>query len=57
MDVRVIDTSVLLNILDIPNRNANHEEVFKEFKELAESKNETLILPLALLKQAIILLI
>ncbi|MBQ3415898.1 MAG: hypothetical protein IJH39_11320 [Clostridia bacterium] len=47
MDVRVIDTSVLLNILDIPNRNANHEEVFKEFKELAESKNETLILPLA----------
>lgn len=47
MDVRIIDTSVLLNILDIPNRNANHKEVFDEFKYLAESKNETLILPLA----------
>ena len=47
MNVRIIDTSILLNILDIPNRNANHEEVIKEFKSLAESKNETLILPLA----------
>lgn len=47
MDIRILDTSVLLNILNIPNRNANHEEVFKEFKDLAESKNEALILPLA----------
>lgn len=47
MNVRFIDTSILLNILDVPDRNQNREEVIEEFKNLIGSQNETLILPLA----------
>lgn len=45
MNVRIMDTSVLLNILDIPDKNQNHKVIFKEF--LDASKTETLILHLA----------
>lgn len=45
MNVRIIDTSVLLNILNIPNRNQKHDEVTEEFKEVVNT--DTLILPLA----------
>lgn len=47
MNVRFIDTSILLNILDVPDRNQNKDEVVKEFKTLIGSQTETLILPLA----------
>jgi hypothetical protein len=47
MNVRIIDTTVLANILDIPNMNQNHGEAIKEFEKLIESEKDTLILPLA----------
>lgn len=47
MNVRIIDTSVLVNILDIPNMNQNHTEAMDEFKTLIKSNQDTLILPLA----------
>lgn len=47
MNVRFIDTSILLNILDVPDRNQNKDEVIEEFKSLIEGRTETLILPLA----------
>lgn len=31
----LIDTSILLNILDVPNRNNEREEIFKKFEEYA----------------------
>jgi hypothetical protein len=47
MDIRIIDTSVLVNILDIPNMNENHKKAIEEFKLLIQSEKDTLILPLA----------
>jgi hypothetical protein len=47
MNIRIIDTSVLVNILDIPGMNEHHKEATDEFKILKESENDTLILPLA----------
>ncbi len=47
MDVRIIDTTVLANILDIPNMNQNRTEVIKEYSRLQELDNQVLILPLA----------
>ncbi|GMQ55887.1 hypothetical protein AN1V17_02790 [Vallitalea sediminicola] len=47
MNVHFIDTSVLVNILDIPNMNACREIVLEEFESLKESGIDTLILPLA----------
>jgi len=47
MNVRMIDTSILLNILDVPDRNQHREEVAKEFRMLINNSSETLILPLA----------
>lgn len=47
MNVRIIDTSVLVNILDIPKMNEKHAEAVNEFKKLVESEQDTLILPLA----------
>lgn len=52
MKVRIIDTSVLVNILDIPNMNQNHEEAMEEFERLIESDQDTLILPLATIIEA-----
>ncbi len=46
MKVRIIDTSVLVNILNIPNMNQNHDEATREFEKLIVS-DDTLILPLA----------
>lgn len=47
MDVRIIDTSILTNILDIPHMNQNRSEVVEELKRLKELDNQVLILPLA----------
>ncbi len=47
MNIRFIDTSILLNILDIPGRNADRDLVTEEFKQIIQDKNQTLILPLA----------
>ena len=47
MNIRFIDTSILLNILDIPGRNADKDMVTEEFKQIIKDPNQTLILPLA----------
>ncbi|MCT4594360.1 MAG: hypothetical protein N4A57_08855 [Anaeromicrobium sp.] len=47
MNVHFIDTSVLVNILDIPNRNSHREVVLKEYEGLKNSQTDTLLLPLA----------
>jgi hypothetical protein len=47
MDIRIIDTSVLVNILDIPGMNQDYKEATSEFKKLINSEKDTLILPLA----------
>ncbi|WP_113675284.1 hypothetical protein [Vallitalea guaymasensis] len=47
MNVHFIDTSVLVNILDVPYMNADREKVLDEYERLRESGIDTLILPLA----------
>ncbi|MCT4605348.1 MAG: hypothetical protein N4A64_04455 [Marinisporobacter sp.] len=47
MNVHFIDTSVLVNILDIPNMNSDKERVLEEYRSLKESEKDTLLLPLA----------
>ncbi|WP_461204561.1 hypothetical protein [Clostridium sp. DL1XJH146] len=47
MNIHFIDTSVLVNILDIPNMNQNRKTVLEEYKKLEDSKIDTLLLPLA----------
>lgn len=48
MDVHFIDTSVFLNILNVPGRNERHEAVMGELKDLLEHKDaNVLILPFA----------
>ena len=46
MNVRFIDTSIMCNLLEIPDKCADKERVKKEWKEVLERK-ETLIMPLA----------
>ncbi|WP_425058634.1 hypothetical protein SCACP_32910 [Sporomusa carbonis] len=47
MNVRFIDTSILVNILDIPNMNDKHSQVIEEFQAVIKDKSQVLILPLA----------
>lgn len=48
MFVHFIDTSVFLNIINVPGRNQQHDEVMKELKELLSQKDENaFILPFA----------
>ncbi len=47
MNVYFIDTSVFLNIVDVPGRNEQKGEVAKRLKEIVGDKNNTLILPYA----------
>lgn len=42
----IIDTSIFLNILDVPNRNNDKERVIRDFEEYIQSK-ATFILPMA----------
>lgn len=46
MNVHFIDTSVLLEILQVPNKNSNHEKIMNELQQMVEGK-DTLILPFA----------
>lgn len=46
MSICIVDTSVFCNILDVPNRNQDHESVLAELTERVES-DDTLLLPLA----------
>ncbi len=45
MNARFIDTSVMLNILDVPGRNADREDILAEFKVI-DSSRESLYIPL-----------
>lgn len=42
----IIDTSVFLNLLNVPNRNKNKEKVIEDFKIFVKN-NATFILPMA----------
>lgn len=46
MNVRFIDTCILTNILNVPGKNEDHENILKEFKQAIKNEEE-LILPLA----------
>jgi len=46
MDVHFIDTSVFLNIINVPDRNQNREEVLEELSIISEN-GDTLLLPFA----------
>ena len=46
MNVRFIDTSVMANMLEIPGKCSDAEEVQDEFKQVIKAK-EVLILPIA----------
>lgn len=46
MRIHFIDTSILVNILDIPGMNQDRETVLNEYQELKVNRN-TFILPLA----------
>ena len=45
-DIVIVDTSVLLNVLDIPAFNQNRAEVFAEFNEFLDS-GASFLLPMA----------
>ena len=47
-DVVIIDTTVLLNVLDVPRRNQDRDAVLAEFKKLVE-REVSLLLPMAAL--------
>ncbi len=47
-DVVIVDTSVLLNVLDVPRRNQDRDAVLAEFKKLVE-REVSLLLPMAAL--------
>ena len=44
--VHLVDTSVLVELLDIPGRNNRHEEAKQEYKEL-EKNGDSFVLPMA----------
>lgn len=46
MNVRFIDTTIMLNLLEVPGRCAQKEEVKQEWREVLKNK-ETLIMPIA----------
>lgn len=46
MNVHFIDTSVFVEILNVPHMNTHHHEVMDELKDIIEKK-DTLILPFA----------
>ncbi|MBR0148159.1 MAG: hypothetical protein IJM23_03060 [Lachnospiraceae bacterium] len=46
MNIRVIDTTIMLNLLGVPKRCADQTEVLEQFKKALEEKDK-LILPIA----------
>lgn len=46
-EIYIIDTSVFLNILDIPGFNQNREVIFNKLASLIEKSNVNLLLPFA----------
>lgn len=45
--VLFLDTSILLNLLEVPNKSQNIDEVREKFRNYCEEANVTLILPFA----------
>ena len=45
-DIVIVDTSVLLNVLDVPAFNQHRAEVFEQFDELADA-DASFLLPMA----------
>lgn len=46
MNVRFIDTSVMMNLLEVPGRCADSQMIKDEFRQIIDNK-EVLILPIA----------
>lgn len=46
MNIRLIDTSIMLNLLGVPKRNSQEKEIREEFLRVIKTE-ETLILPMA----------
>ena len=46
MNVRLIDTSIMLNLLEVPKRCNDKDQVQEELKKALQN-NDTLILPVA----------
>jgi hypothetical protein len=49
--VWLVDTSVFLNILNVPGRNQNREQVLEDFKAKIENK-DTFILPIGVILES-----
>ena len=45
-EIVIVDTSVVLNVLDVPERNQDRVEVFAQFEEFLDS-NASFLLPMA----------
>lgn len=43
----IIDTSIFLNILDVPSRNNDKERVIRDFEEYIQSEQVSFFLPMA----------
>jgi len=52
MTIVVVDTSVLLNILDVPGKNQQRDEVAKRLLELVKEPSIRLLLPLVAVVEA-----
>ena len=50
-EVIVVDTTVLLNVLDVPGRNQHRDDVFERFEEVTEA-GASLLLPMAAVFEA-----
>lgn len=48
----IVDTSVLLNLLDVPGRNRDRDAVFRRFGELLDAGGVNLLLPIAAIFEA-----
>jgi len=46
MNICIIDTTIMLNLLEVPERSQDKDDVKKQFAKILETK-DTLVLPLA----------
>jgi hypothetical protein len=52
MTIVVVDTSVLLNILDVPGRNQDRTRIMQQFRKLIDEARTELLLPLVAVVEA-----
>jgi len=47
VSICLIDTSILCEILQVPNRCGNHQEIYDEMERKIKIQKETLLLPMS----------